>query len=56
MNALRLLTSSAVFLIAACGGSSKGKIEVTGTRADQPIEGLGYVELAGYGPWLGLMS
>jgi predicted secreted hydrolase len=29
----------------------EGEVEVTGTRAGKPVAGLGYVELAGYGPW-----
>ncbi len=34
----------------------EGEVEVTGTKGartsgGQPVEGLGYVELAGYGPW-----
>lgn len=29
----------------------EGEVEAEGTRRGQPVEGLGYVELAGYGPW-----
>jgi predicted secreted hydrolase len=29
----------------------EGEVEVSGTSGGQPVEGLGYVELAGYGPW-----
>jgi predicted secreted hydrolase len=29
----------------------EGEVTVAGTRAGEPVSGLGYVELAGYGPW-----
>ena len=29
----------------------EGEVTASGTRAGKPVAGLGYVELAGYGPW-----
>ena len=29
----------------------EGEVEISGTREGKPVGGLGYVELAGYGPW-----
>ena len=29
----------------------EGEVEVTGTKGARTVGGIGYVELAGYGPW-----